>query len=184
VDLKNKKIILSISLVGFIGVAFIVGHSLFGDFAELPESGHGICPKMIPNYLLWISLILTVIMVVPLSYYIISKRLEEKMEKNLNAIARMVEYRIKSGSEKDCLKSDNGSSILKLLNPGEKKVVERIIENGGKVLQSEVGRMEGMTKLRAHRAVKGLEARGVISLEPYGKTNRIVLKKDIEDIVF
>ncbi len=106
------------------------------------------------------------------------------MEKNLNAITRMVDHRIKSGPVKKGSRANNGNGVLKLLKPDEKKVVERIIENGGSALQSEIGRMEGMTKLRAHRAVKGLEARGVISLEPYGNTNRIALKRDIEESVF
>jgi uncharacterized membrane protein len=43
--------------------------------------------------------------------------------------------------------------------------------------------MGGMTKLKTHRAVKELERKGVIKLEQYGKTNRILLRDDIKDII-
>jgi uncharacterized membrane protein len=138
---------------------------------------------MIPNYVWWISLILMIIIIVPVSYYTISKRLEEKMEKNLNAITKMVDHRINSGSKKENLKLNNNGSILKLLNLNEKKVIEKLNETKGSALQSEIGRMDGMTKLKAHRAVKELEQKGVVKLEQYGKTNRIILAKDIKDIL-
>ena len=70
-----------------------------------------------------------------------------------------------------------------MLSSNERKVVEKIIENNGSVLQSEISRMENMTKLKTHRAVKELERKGVIKLEQYGKTNRIVLSDDIKEII-
>ena len=105
------------------------------------------------------------------------------MEKNLSAITKLVGRRIKSGSTKENLKLNNNANILKLFNPNEKKVVEKIIENKGSVLQSEISRMEGMTKLKTHRAVKELERKGIVKLEQYGKTNRIILSEDVKDII-
>jgi len=137
---------------------------------------------MIPPYLLWLSLILMVFVIVPISYYFISKKLEEKMEKNLNAISKLMDHKTMSGSKEEKIKLTNNGNILKLLNPNEKKVVEKIIENKGSVLQSEISRMEDMTKLKAHRAVKELERKGIVKLEQYGKTNKIILAKDIKDI--
>jgi hypothetical protein len=61
--------------------------------------------------------------------------------------------------------------------------IEKIIENKGSVLQSEISRMEGMTKLKTHRAVKELERKGIVKLEQYGKTNRIILSEDVKDII-
>ena len=180
---KYRRLLLPISIIAFIGVVFIIWYSLFKDFSGYPLAGQGICPRMIPNYLLWFSLILMVLVIVPISYYIVSKRLEEKMEKNLSAITKLVDHKLNSGSKKENVKPINNGSILKLLNPNEKKVVERIIENKGSVLQSEISRIEGMTKLKAHRAVKDLERKGIVNLEQYGKTNKIILTKDIKEII-
>ena len=181
-DIKNSKLLLPISLMAVIVIILIVAYSIFQNFTNHSLEGGGLCPRMVPNYFLWLSLILMVVIIVPVSYYVISKRLEEKMEKNLNAITKMVDHKVKSGIKKEDLKINNGS-ILKLLNANEKKVVEKLIENKGSALQSEVSRMEGMTKLKTHRAVKELERKGIVKLEQYGKTNRIILSEDIKDII-
>ena len=182
-EIQKNKLLLPISLMAVIAIILIIAYSIFQNFANHSLEGGGLCPRMVPNYLLWLSLILMVVIIVPISYYVISKRLEEKMEKNLSAITKLVDHRIKSGSKKENLKPNNNGSILKLLNPNEKRVVEKIIENKGSVLQSEISRMEGMTKLKTHRAVKELERKGIVKLEQYGKTNRIILSEDIRDVI-
>ncbi len=179
-DIKNKKFWLPISIMALIGVIFIVWQSLF---TGTPMNGHGICPRMIPNYLLWLSLILMIIVIVPISYYFVSKRLEEKMEKNLSAITKLVNHKIKSTSKNEKITLNGNRNILKLLNQNEKKVVEKLIENKGSALQSEISRIENMTKLKTHRAVKKLENKGIIKLESYGKTNKIILNEDIKNLV-
>lgn len=73
--------------------------------------------------------------------------------------------------------------ILKFLNKSEKKVLEKLIENRGTVLQSEISRMEGMTTLKTHRTVKDMERKGIVKIEAHGKTNRIILMKDIKDFM-
>jgi len=179
-NLKNKKLWLLIPILALIGVVFIIWRSIFTD---TPINKPEICSRMIPNYLLWLSLILIVIVIVPISYYFVSKKLEEKMEKNLNAINKLMNHKIVSGSKEEKNKLTTNGNILKLLNQNERKVVEKIIENKGSALQSEISRMDDMTKLKAHRAVKELERKGIIKLEQYGKTNRINLSKDIKDII-
>ncbi len=177
----NSKLLWLISIVAFIGVLLILGYSLFQDFELHPMIGKGICPKMIPNYILWVSMILMIIVIVPISYYFISKRLEEKMEMNLSAITKLVDQDIKSSPKEG--KINDNSNILKLLNLNERKVVEKLIDNKGSVLQSEISRMPKMTRLRAHRAVKKLEQKEIVTLTSYGKTNKIVLSEDIKNIL-
>jgi uncharacterized membrane protein len=179
-NLKNKKAWLPISIIALIGVIFIIWQSLFSG---TPMNGHGICPRMIPNYLLWLSMILMVIVIVPISYYFVSKKLEEKMEKNLNAMAKLMDHKISSETNNEKIRLTSNGNILNLLNPNEKKVVEKIIENKGSALQSEISRMENMTKLKTHRAVKELENKKIIRIEPYGKTNKIFLTEDIKEIL-
>jgi len=66
---------------------------------------------------------------------------------------------------------------------GERKVVETLIGKKGEILQSEISRIEGMTKLKTHRAVRDLERKGIIKRESYGKTHRIILSKDIKELI-
>jgi uncharacterized membrane protein len=89
-----------------------------------------------------------------------------------------------SVSTESITEKDNKNIILKFLNPSERKVIEKLIETKGSVLQSEISRAEGMTKLKTHRAVKDLERKGIIERESYGKTHRIILSKDIKDLMF
>ena len=129
------------------------------------------------QYRLLLSPLLLIIAIIPLSYYFISK----KMENNMKAVMKLIG---KSG-----YKADNGSSIinkeavLKLLNFNERKVIERLIKKKGEVLQSEISGMDGMDKLKTHRAIRNLEQKGVIETESAGKTRRIILSKDIRDIM-
>ncbi len=177
-NIKNKTFWVP-SIIAMIVIIFIVWQSLF---IGTPMNGDGICPRLIPNYLLWLSMILMVIVIVPISYYFISKKLEEKMDKNLNMIAKLMDHKISSKINDEKIRLTSNRNILNLLNPNEKKVIEKIIENGGNALQSEISSMEGMTKLKAHRAVKELKNKGIIKVEQYGKTNQLILSEDFKDI--
>jgi len=42
--------------------------------------------------------------------------------------------------------------------------------------------MSGMGKVKAHRILKDMKIKGIISLEKYGKTNRINLSKDVKKL--
>jgi uncharacterized membrane protein len=77
----------------------------------------------------------------------------------------------------------NKDAVLKLLNFNERKVLERLIKRKGEVLQSEISHMDGMDKLKTHRAIRNLETKGVIETESNGKTKRIMLTKDIRGIL-
>jgi uncharacterized membrane protein len=74
-------------------------------------------------------------------------------------------------------------TLIKFLSKDEKKIVEKIIENEGKVFQSELSRIEGVGKLKSHRILRKLEDRGVIEVEKHGKTNIIKLKKEIKEVL-
>jgi hypothetical protein len=73
------------------------------------------------------------------------------------------------------------STLIQFLNKDEKKIVEKIIEENGKIYQSELSRIEGIGKLKSHRIIRRLEDRNVIEIEKHGKTNIIKLKKEIKD---
>ena len=73
----------------------------------------------------------------------------------------------------------NKKAVLKLLNEQERKIVEKLIKEKGKVNQSELVYLEGLTKLKVHRLLENLKKRGVIEKERVGKINIIRLNKDI-----
>ena len=77
--------------------------------------------------------------------------------------------------------ADRSQVMLSLLQPTERKVLTKIIEKGGEALQSEVSRIEGIGKVKAHRVVEKLVRRGVLEKEQVGKTNVLRLRKDLKD---
>ncbi len=78
---------------------------------------------------------------------------------------------------------DRKEAVLSLLHSSEKKVIAKVVENGGEALQSEVSRIEGMGKVKAHRVIERLVKRGVLQKEQKGKTNVLKLKKSILDVM-
>jgi len=136
----------------------------------------------VPFYVLPLSSILLIVAIIPMSYYFISMRLEKRLEKKFDVISKLMEKNT-SAPNKAAKERDDKNIVLKFLNPGERKVVETLIEKKGEILQSEISRMEGMNKLKTHRAVRDLERKGIIKKESHGKTYRIILSKDIKDAI-
>jgi len=73
----------------------------------------------------------------------------------------------------------NTKILLNLLGGGEKKAVEKILEEGGKVHQSEISYLPGLNKVKTHRILNSLEQRGIIRREKLGKINMIRLEQGI-----
>jgi predicted transcriptional regulator len=190
-DTKNRRWLLIISIVAIMGLLLLLS-SVF-EIIVLPIPwGLSIeikapwrlsrYPGMIPHIVLWPFSILLLLAIVPISYYFISRKLDEKLEKNLKIILKLINKE-NIVSETKSMKINNKEIIFKFLNLNERKVLEKLIEGKGTALQSEISLMEGMTKLKTHRAVKNLETKGIIKTESYGKTKRIILSEDIKDIL-
>lgn len=175
--LKSMKLLLLISIPAIIGVSLII---FFSIFTHSSPWGHAGGLHLTPNYILWLFGILLIFAVVPLSHHFASQKLEKRMEENIRVISKLVNKN--NHPLKKEQKENDKNIILKFLNPNERVILKKLIENKGTVLQSEISRMEGMTKLKTHRTVKDLERKGVIKTETYGKTNRIILTEDIKDI--
>lgn len=177
---KIKNIMWLVSIVAMIGLVIIIFSSLI-DVHKTPLDRNRNSP-MVPRYILWTSMTLMILVIVPVSYFLISKRLDEKLEKNMEVISKIL------GRENAPVKRDAGDAsdkniILKFLSPNERTIIRKMIENKGTILQSEITRIEWMGKLKTHRAVDELKRKGIIKTEKYGKTNRIILEKDVADVV-
>ncbi|MBN2203326.1 MAG: winged helix-turn-helix transcriptional regulator [Candidatus Aenigmarchaeota archaeon] len=185
--MTNKKILLIISIISILCFIIVFYFNLVDAFQTNSQNQtQGFMrpgPRMpIPfEYRIGLSPLLLLIAVIPVSYYFISQRLERKLEKNMKLMLKM------SGKSSIKTKNMNGTmnkdAVLKLLNFNERKVLERLIKRNGEVLQSEISRIEGMNKLKTHRAIKNLEMKGVIETESRGKTKLVILTKEIRDIM-
>jgi uncharacterized membrane protein len=193
--IKKRKWLLLVSIIAVVSFFITLYFSIF-EVSQMIEPGESInieparsfepffrARPTIPIFILPLSSILLIVAVVPMSYYFISKKLEEKLERNFNIISKLMKKN-NSVSNKTTKEIDDKNIILKFLNFGERKVVETLIEEKGEILQSDISRMEGMTKLKTHRAVRDLERKGIIKRESRGKTHRIFLSKDIKEAIF
>ncbi len=109
--------------------------------------------EMIPVF------ILIGIVIGGLVFFFMSSRIENK-EKNLQKVT---------------------DALVQFLAKDEKRVVQKLLDNQGHILQADVSHIEGIGKLKSHRILQRLSDRGVIEIESYGKTNRIKLNKGLQE---
>ena len=57
------------------------------------------------------------------------------------------------------------------------------MENNGKVQQYELSRLPDLNKLKTHRILLNLEQKGIIRKEKLGKINKIVLDKELYEVL-
>jgi len=77
----------------------------------------------------------------------------------------------------------NTRIIVNFLTGQEKKVIETLLENDGKVQQYELSHLPSLNKLKTHRILFNLEQKGVIKKEKLGKINKIILNKELYDVL-
>lgn len=145
--------------------------------------GKGMGGYWTQNYTLLAASAAIVAVIVLMSHYVMSKKVDKHLEENMKLISQIVN----TNSNDDQSKTKNVENsyrtvILKFLNYNENKIVKKLIENNGTVLQSEISRMPGMGKVKAHRILKDMKIKGIVSMEKYGKTNRINLSKDVKKL--
>lgn len=100
------------------------------------------------------------------------------------AVGTLIYYIMNEGLErKDETIRQNTGVILKLLQPDERRAMERIIANGGKAQQAEITYLEGFTKVKAHRTVEALVRKGVLRKEKMGKMRLITMDEEVYEAV-
>jgi len=78
---------------------------------------------------------------------------------------------------------NNAKIILNFLKPEERKVIETLLEKGGAVQQYELSHLPSLNKVKTHRILLNLEQKGVIHKEKLGKINKIVLNKELYEVL-
>jgi uncharacterized membrane protein len=66
-----------------------------------------------------------------------------------------------------------------LLMPEERLVIDELKKCKGSMLQSQLVKRTGLSKVKMHRIISKLALKGIIKKYPYGLTNKIVLEKEI-----
>lgn len=77
----------------------------------------------------------------------------------------------------------NTKVILNFLTNNEKNVIEKLLENEGKVRQYELSHLPNLNKIKTHRILINLEQKGIIHKEKLGKINKIVLHKELYNVL-
>lgn len=79
------------------------------------------------------------------------------------------------------VKAAKEATATQLLLPDEKSVMKVLRDSNGESTQAKITRESGLSKVQTHRALKRLEAKGVIEKHDYGLTNKVILKKGFLD---
>lgn len=83
--------------------------------------------------------------------------------------------------EKTAESKINAEMLLSFLSADEKKTIQYLIDNGGRAYQNEISRIDGMSRLRAHRVVQKLSEKSILEAERHGKANKLKLAEPIFD---
>lgn len=161
-DQGKKTILVIIIIASFVILAFNIfpffGLSEHTDECSLTDG----CPHEKQLNLLEVALPILValsLLVGAGTYYLMSEKIESKQ----------------------AILENTAVVILKFLSVDERKLVNLLMENNGKILQAEVTHLPGMTKIKSHRVTQKLIDKGVIEKESVGKTNRIQFTKEIRE---
>ena len=73
----------------------------------------------------------------------------------------------------------NSAIILKFLSGEERKFVQALVDNNGKIRQYELSHLPNLNKVQTHRILLKLEQKGIIRKEKIGKVNNIVLSEEL-----
>ncbi len=77
---------------------------------------------------------------------------------------------------------ENVNATLNLLPSSERKIVEILIEKGGKEHQNNIVEETGFNKAKVSRRISGLVDKGIVEKKKVGMSNLIVLKEPFSDL--
>lgn len=127
-----------------------------------------------------LSGVLFTVGLIVVAFYFAFSFLEQSFKKDLSLISNIAS---EDAQRKNHSEGDMQKTVLNLLNPTERRIVKRLIEDHGTCLQSDISRMDDMGKVKAHRYVHNLAKMGIVNIERFGNTNKIVLVDNVKKIV-
>ena len=176
-------IVIVLIIIVAVGLYYSTNSGTCDDNSSITGPGTGQGKSWSQNYALLVILTVLIALLALLSYYFMSKKVDKHLEENMKLISQIINTNSNDdqfGLQKT--KNSYKTVLLKFLNYNENRVLKNLIENDGTVLQYEISRMSGMGKVKAHRILKDMKIKGIISMEKYGKTNRINLSEDVRNL--
>jgi uncharacterized membrane protein len=67
------------------------------------------------------------------------------------------------------------SAVMRVLRDDERKIIELLVTSGGKMLQRDLGRQAGFSRVKTHRILYRLATRGIVTAEKHYNTYEITL---------
>jgi len=147
---RTLQVVLTIA--AFMG---FVAYALF--YVWTVPGGGTMCPCTVPVSMILVAVALSGVFVGSLIYYIVSKSFFEVKEE------------MEHGAEK----------ILEFLDVNTRKVVKNLVENEGKMLQSDITKQTDLSRVKVSRILKDLDSKGVVKKTDSGVSNRVTLDKEM-----
>ena len=165
-----------ISLIAFIifFITFLNDGNLF--LLEDVAPGYGG-----PTFMKWISGFFSIItglgtVITFLSGLIMLRSQVKSITNEVNHKAKEIEAKVEEKAEEK-VKNEVDADVLL---PDEKKVIEILERHERSMTQKELVSESGLSKVKVHRVLKGLERKKVVSKYAFGMTNRIRLEKSLK----
>lgn len=73
--------------------------------------------------------------------------------------------------------------ILLFLGKEDRLIINFLLESGGAANQADISRLEGMNRVKAHRALLKMQEKHLIEVEAHGKIRKVRLKDNIRNIL-
>jgi len=113
-------------------------------------------------------------LLLPLILLYSNLQVEKKLSASSELLSKLIDKH-NGGKHAQHKPSMGRELVARLLEPKEMAIIERLIEQPKGMQQSDIVKMSGMTKLKAHRIVERLRQKGIITVQRDGKTNLIKL---------
>jgi len=152
ITLKDNILIISVITFFLFCVTFITFYT--------KENFNPVCGCRIPIWVIIISVASFGMFTGSLVYYLLNKSVIKE----------------KKDIKKDIYKT------LNFLDKEERKILEFIINNSGKVYQSSISKNLNIDKVKTSRLINELEKKGLIEKEKSGMTNWIELDRELKEL--
>jgi hypothetical protein len=164
-----------IGISGFLISAYVIGlhtssSSIMGGMEEMMQRMMGTHSwgMHIPIYLWYLTILFIVLIIVGVIGFLFTSRTERDQ-----AVPKKVyEHEVPA----DVAEKPGIEDILKVLKPDERRVVEVLIKNNGKMYQKDLRWETGYTRLKIHRIINRLVERKIVRKRSVGNTNEIVIE--------
>lgn len=153
VSIRALVLLLLLSIVGGL---IVYGFIYFFVPSERPGMGYGVGSRYI-----WVPVVSApmIFLIGLLAYSVLFPEIKPKS----------------SGESVSPEEQQSLSAVIKVLKEDERKVVELIMSSGGSMLQRDISRKTGFSRVKTHRILYRLATRGIVTAEKYYNTYKISL---------